>query len=127
MSTQGSLVVLLVSDLKRSQTYYQDVFGCEVTDFWVVRNELSGLGFKLIQADNHEQIVPNSTNEKVIWDAYTYVDDFDALDQLYKELSNNGATIATEPETSKFDWGFWKEFSVKDPDGYVIGIGAANK
>ncbi|HET7579264.1 MAG TPA: VOC family protein [Bacillales bacterium] len=127
VNTQGSLVVLLVSDMEKSQTFYQNVLGCEVTDFWVVRNGLTGLGFKLIQAGDPNDIQPNSKIGKVVWDAYTYVDDFEALDNLYKEFKTNGATVALEPEVSDFDWGSWKEFSIQDPDGYVIGFGAGKK
>lgn len=127
VKTQGSLAVLLVSELKKSEKYYQDVLGCEVADVWVIRNGLTGLGFKLIQAESPEDISPNSKPGKIIWDVYTYVDDFEALDNLYEEFNDNGATIAIEPKETNFDWGSWKEFSVQDPDGYVIGFGAGKK
>ncbi|BCG61615.1 VOC family protein [Paenibacillus sp. URB8-2] len=44
---ENSLTVLLVSDLEQSKSYYQNALGCEVTEWWAVRDDF-GLGFKLI-------------------------------------------------------------------------------
>ncbi|WP_286163807.1 hypothetical protein [Bacillus sp. AFS088145] len=46
---------------------------------------------------------------------------------LSDELKTNGAIIVTEPELSQFEWGVWKEFAVRDLDGYVIGFGTGHK
>ncbi|HET7656968.1 MAG TPA: hypothetical protein VFK37_01650 [Bacillales bacterium] len=81
----------------------------------------------MLQADSPDKIAPNSKNGKLVWDAYTYVDDFEALDKLYEELKRNGAAFAVKPEISEFDRGSWKEFSIQDPDGYVIGFGSGKK
>lgn len=119
---ESSLTVLLVSDLKKSKDYYQHALGCEVTEFWAVRDDF-GLGFKLIQAEDSNDVKPN----KGTWNTYAYVEDFSSLDALYDEFKSNGAIVDMEPEVSEFDWGAWKEFSIKDPDGYSIGFGAAKK
>ena len=122
-----SLTVLLVSDLEKSIAFYQDVLGCEVNDWWALRNDSLKLGFKLIQAKENQIISPNSSNNEVIWDAYSYADDFAALDQLHNEWKQKGAKIVQEPVVMEFDWGAWKEFAIQDPDGYVIAVGTANK
>ncbi|EFM12610.1 hypothetical protein PaecuDRAFT_0121 [Paenibacillus curdlanolyticus YK9] len=44
------------------------------------------------------------------------------LDALYDEFKANGALIVSEPQLTEHDWGVWKDFSVKDLDGYVITI-----
>ncbi|GIN84927.1 hypothetical protein J6TS2_13130 [Heyndrickxia sporothermodurans] len=119
---ENSLTVLLVSDLEKSKIYYQDVVGCEVTDFWAVRDDF-GLGFKLIQAEDINDIKPN----KGTWNTYAYVENFQSLDALYEEFISNGAIIDSEPIISEFEWGSWKEFSIKDLDGYSIGFGSAKK
>lgn len=47
---QFSVQVRLVSNLEQSKEFYATVLGCEVTDWWAVRDEFA-LGFKLIQAE----------------------------------------------------------------------------
>ncbi|WP_282942616.1 VOC family protein [Paenibacillus sp. RC67] len=119
---ENSLTVLLVSDLKRSKEYYQNALGCEVNDVWAIRDDF-GLGFKLIQAKDLQDVKPN----KDTWNTYAYVKDHDGLDVLYEELKANGANIIQEPVISEHDWGIWKEFSVSDLDGYLIGFGSGMK
>ncbi|MCK9862574.1 VOC family protein [Paenibacillus sp. ATY16] len=119
---ENSLTVLVVSNLANSQNYYAEALGCEVNDYWVIRDNF-GLGFKLIQAEDSKDVRPN----KGIWNTYAYVQTHQELDLLYAELKANGAIIEAEPVLSEHDWGVWKEFSVKDPDGYVIGFGSGNK
>ncbi|AHV99625.1 VOC family protein [Paenibacillus sabinae] len=119
---ESSLTVLLVSDLERSKSYYQNALGCETTEWWAVRDDF-GLGFKLIQADDPNDVRPNTGT----WNTYAYTESIAALDVLYEEFRANGAMIVEEPKVSEFDWGLWKEFSVKDPDGYVIGFGSGAK
>ncbi|WP_199621200.1 VOC family protein [Paenibacillus alkalitolerans] len=119
---ENSLTVLLVSDFEKSKSYYQNVLGCDVNEWWAVRDNF-GLGFKLIQADDPADVKPN----KNTWNTYAYVKTHKELDALYEEFKANGAFIAQEPELTEHDWGAWKEFSVKDPDGYVIGFGSGLK
>lgn len=55
----SSLKVLLVSDLEKSQIFYQDVLGCEVTEWWVIRDGFTGLALKLLQANAPDDVRPN--------------------------------------------------------------------
>lgn len=119
---ENSLTVLLVSDLEKSMKYYEGALGCEVNEHWAIRDNF-GLGFKLIQAKDIEDVRPN----KGTWNTYAYVKTHDELDVLYLELKTNGAIIDSEPKIIEFDWGSWKDFSVRDLDGYIIGFGSGNK
>ncbi|WP_088071823.1 VOC family protein [Gottfriedia luciferensis] len=119
---ESSLTVLLVSDFESSKKYYEECLGCEVNEYWAIRDDFR-LGFKLIQANNKEDVRPNNGT----WNTYAYVNNNEELDLLYKELKTNGAIIVSEPKLSEFDWGVWKEFSVRDLDGYVIGFGSGHK
>lgn len=119
---ENFLTVLLVSDLNKSKEYYQKALGCEVNDVWAIRDDF-GLGFKLIQAKDNQDVRPN----KDTWNTYAYVKDHEGLDALYEELKANRAVIAKEPVISEHDWGVWKEFSVSDLDGYLIGFGSGMK
>lgn len=119
---ENSLTVLLVSDLAKSMKYYEEALGCEVNEHWAIRDNF-GLGFKLIQAADSEDVRPN----RGTWNTYAYVRTHDELDALYAELKTNGAIIASEPAVTEHDWGTWKDFSVRDLDGYVIGFGSGSK
>ncbi|WP_312476613.1 VOC family protein [Neobacillus sp.] len=119
---ENSLTVLLVSELEKSKKYYEDVLGCEVNEHWAIRDDF-GLGFKLIQAKDLNDVRPN----KGTWNTYAYVNNHTELDALFDELKTNGAIIVSEPNLTEFDWGVWKEFSIRDLDGYVIGFGSGNK
>ncbi|TCZ80141.1 VOC family protein [Paenibacillus albiflavus] len=123
-----SVQVLLVSDLARSQNYYRDVLGCEVNDFWAVRDEFA-LGFKLMQANDPADVQPNKSGkgQLIPWDTYAYVDTHDELNQLIEQLKSNGAKFIQEPVAIDQGWGIWKEFAIEDPDGYAIGFGSGKK
>jgi lactoylglutathione lyase len=123
-----SVKVLLVSNLEKSKEFYLNVLGCEVTDWWAVRDDFA-LGFKLIQANHIEDVNPNKPgkNQNVSWDTYAYVETHNKLDELYKEFKEKGAQITQEPIISEADWGSWKEFAIKDPDNYVIAFGSGKK
>jgi len=122
-----SLTVLLVSNLEKSTAFYQDVLGCEVNEWWALRNDSLKLGFKLLQSRENQVITPNSSTNEVLCDAYAYADDFATLDELHNEWKQKGAKVVQEPVITEFDWGAWKEFAIQDPDGYVLGVGTAKK
>ncbi|MBB6675119.1 VOC family protein [Cohnella nanjingensis] len=123
-----SVQVRLVADLARAQAYYRDVLGCEVTDWWAVRDDFA-LGFKLMQADRPEDVSPNrpGKGQSVPWDTYAYVDTHSELDALYRTLAERGARIIQTPSVTEADWGVWKEFAIADPDGYAIAFGSGKK
>jgi lactoylglutathione lyase len=124
----SSLKVLLVSNLKVSMSFYKEVMGCEVTEWWAIRDGFSGLGIKLIQAGIKEDVRPNGiAGEKLrpIPDIYCYVENWNALDELYKEFKRKGAKVVIEPWIDQ-DGGPWKEFAVVDPDNYCIAFGGTN-
>jgi catechol 2,3-dioxygenase-like lactoylglutathione lyase family enzyme len=95
----SSLKVLLVSDLEESQKFYHDVLGCEVTDWWVIRDGFSGLALKLLQADSPDHVRPNkpAMGSNKSYDVYCYVENWTSLDQLYEEFTEKGVDIAIEP------------------------------
>lgn len=132
MSTKqihSSLAVLLVSDLQKSQHFYREVLGCEVTDWWVIRDGFTGLGIKLLQANAPEDVQPNkpAKGDKLpASDVYCYVENWAALDQLYEEFKRKGAPIIIEPWVDE-NAGPWKEFAINDPDNYIIAFGGTNE
>jgi lactoylglutathione lyase len=124
----SSLTVLLVSDLEKSKTYYQDILGCEVTEWWVIRDGFTGLGLKLLQANSPEDVRPNRSAKgytQLAPDVYCYVENWITLEELYVEFKEKGARIAIEPWIDE-EAGPWKEFTIVDPDNYCIAFGGTN-
>ncbi|GAA3412093.1 VOC family protein [Paenibacillus hodogayensis] len=123
----SSLTVLLVSDTAKSQAYYRDVLGFDVTDWWAERDGLNGLALKLLQAASPEDVRPKAAakGSSVGVDIYAYVDTWAKLESLYKEFKEKGAFLAQDIVTYP-DGGPWKEFIVRDPDGYGIAIGGVD-
>ncbi|MBY0148731.1 VOC family protein [Neobacillus niacini] len=125
----SSLKVLLVSDLEKSKQYYRNVLGCEVTDWWVIREGFTGLGIKLLQANSTEDVRPNRLEKgfsQPAPDIYCYVENWAALDELYMEFKEKAATFVIEPWIDE-EAGPWKEFAISDPDNYCIAFGGTNK
>ncbi|MCM3662943.1 VOC family protein [Mesobacillus subterraneus] len=123
----SSLKVLLVTDIERAKVFYSDVLGCEVTDWWVIRDDFTGLAIKLLQANDPKDVKPNPPAKGVEhgFDVYCYVEDWQSLDELYLEFKEKGAAIAIEPWVDENN-GPWKEFAVKDVDGYCIAFGGTD-
>lgn len=125
----SSLKVLLVSNLEKSKQYYRNVLGCEVTDWWVIRDGFTGLGIKLLQANSPEDVRPNSFSKgssQPVPDIYCYVENWAALDDLYIEFKEKAAIFVIEPWIDE-EVGPWKEFAIFDPDNYCIAFGGTNK
>lgn len=124
----SSLTVLLVSNLEKSKQYYREVLGCEVTEWWVIRDGFTGLGIKLLQATSPEDVRPNRSARGYTHtapDVYCYVENWTVLDELYAEFKEKGATVVIEPWIDE-EAGPWKEFAILDPDNYCIAFGGTN-
>ncbi|QHT58768.1 VOC family protein [Paenibacillus lycopersici] len=129
-----ALQVRLVSDYERAQAYYSNVLGFTV-DEWG-HTEREGVGFILQQAANAEDVRPNAhpsprhyphgwTGPPSGWDTYAYSDS-NGVQALYDEFKASGAIIAYEPVIEDMGSMKWKEFAVKDPDGYVLVFGGGD-
>ena len=123
----SSLKVLMVADLEKSKKFYKEMLGCEVTDWWVLKDGFNGLALKLLQADSPADVQPNkpAKGAKVGFDIYCYVEDWQSLDELHDEFTEKGVSIAVEPWIDPKN-GPWKEFAVKDIDGYCIAFGGTD-
>lgn len=87
--------------------YYEEALGCEVNEHWAIRDKF-GLGFKLVQTKDMEDVRPN----KGTWNTQAYVKTHNELDVLYHEIKTNGAIIVSEPKITEYEWGSSKDFSV---------------
>jgi lactoylglutathione lyase len=124
---QSSLKVLLVADLEKSKKFYREILGCEVTEWWAIRDGFTGLALKLLQANSPEDVRPNKAakNSSLAIDVYCYVENWTALDALFEEFMMKGAQLAQEPWIDEHA-GPWKEFAIKDIDNYCIAFGGTD-
>ncbi|MFB3162247.1 VOC family protein [Neobacillus sp. 179-J 1A1 HS] len=123
----SSLKVILVSNSEKSKQYYREVLGCEVTEWWVIRDWFTGLDIKLLQSNSPEDVQPNRSARgytQTAPDVYCYVENWTALDELYVELKEKGARMVIEPWINEA--GPWKGFAILDPDNYCIAFGGTN-
>lgn len=120
----SSLTVLMVSDLAKAQTFYREVLGFNVTDWWVERGGLEGVALKLFQAAEPSDVKPNPrpSGGGYAVDIQVYTDTWAQLDALCEEFRSKSAVIAVEPFIIP-EGGPWKEFVVKDLDGYHLAFG----
>lgn len=123
----SSLKVLIVSDLEGSKSFYREMLGCEVTDWWVLRDGFTGLAIKLLEGKDPKDVMPNppATGMEHGIDLYCYTEDWQALDELYQEFKEKGVRIAIEPWIDEHN-GPWKEFAILDPDGYCLAFGGTD-
>ncbi|MDR0271243.1 sigma-70 family RNA polymerase sigma factor [Paenibacillus sp.] len=131
---KNALQVRLVSNLIDAKKYYQEVLGFTVDDWGHV--ERDGVGFLLQQAAGPGDVRPNNKPAKnsypqdwpgppTSWDTYAY-SDYEGVQSLYEEFVSRGAKIAYAPQIEDMGDKKWKEFAVKDLDGYVIVFGGGN-
>ncbi|MGE8207038.1 VOC family protein [Heyndrickxia sp. NPDC080065] len=118
------LQVRLVSDFNKSKMYYQNTLGFNVDD-WGHEERGNNLSFILQQAKNPVDVRPNAKPDNVQrdgknigWDSYFY-SNFKGVGKLYEEYKSKGAIFAYGPIIETIGNKQWKEFAVKDVDGYV--------
>ena len=111
----------LVPDVPTACAYYQDVLGfqCDYAagdppEFAIYSRSGSAIMFR--HASDPSLICPNE-KQGGTWDVFYWVE---AVDALYQELKGRGATFAYLPIIQPYGM---KEFAVRDPNGYVLGLG----
>ncbi|HWI48827.1 MAG TPA: VOC family protein [Rummeliibacillus sp.] len=118
MHLMSSVSVLLVSDIELSKLFYRTVLSCEDIDGILFREDC-GLSIKLVQAEKIEDVKPNRN----LWNVFSYVENEERLDSLFKEAKLHGALFAYYPKESVIEGERLREFAIRDLDGYLIGFG----
>jgi len=126
--------VRLVADLQKSKEYYQNALGCNVDGWGHTERKDPDMGFILQQAAHPEDVRPNKRAMRIDypnnwegpptgWDSYAY-EDWETIDMLFEQFRGAGAIIHYEMVHEDQGDMLWKEFAIRDLDGYVIVIGA---
>jgi len=110
-----------VADVKRTASYYKDVFGFTVeyiagepAQFAIVSRD--GLAIMLRLVQDPKKITPNE-RQGGTWDAFFWVR---GVQTLCDAMKTKGAEIVYGP--IKQEYGIL-EFAVRDRDGHVLGFG----
>jgi len=118
----ASAPVLLVRDVVASANYFRDSVGFAYDqfyghppDFCIARRD--GHYLMLAQATDPSDIKPYWKMRDMLWNAYFWVDDADAL---YEEMKSAGAKMDYGPCTQPYGV---REFGIQDLDGHDIGFG----
>ena len=126
--------VRLVTDLEKSKTYCKHALGCQVDGWGHAERKNPDMGFILQQAEYPEDVRPNKKARGLSypknwdgppsgWDSYAYTN-WDRIDALLEQFQRTGAIIHYEMKHEDQGDMLWKEFAIRDLDGYVIVIGA---
>jgi uncharacterized glyoxalase superfamily protein PhnB len=115
-----------VSDVGRSLAWYRDVLGFVVGDRWESDGKLAGVEMVagsvtfMLGQDDWKKGRDRGKGEGF----RIYCNTVQDVDALAKRIKAHGGTLAQEPADQP--WGS-RDFSVVDPDGFRITIGADKK
>jgi uncharacterized glyoxalase superfamily protein PhnB len=126
MASQVTSVFMYVDDVLRSLEFYNEVVGAEVAQIHAER-EGAPISLAILKIGAFSLMLhPRDPNATEFADTrpgvgihlQLRVDDIDAF---YQRCLDEGAILAVSGEPADQEWG-WREFALKDPDGYVWSI-----
>jgi uncharacterized glyoxalase superfamily protein PhnB len=115
-----------VNDLIRSLAWYQDLLGCAVDERWEQDRKLMGVSLKagdvtlMIGQDDWKK----GRNRKKGEGFSLYCTTTRDVDALARGIKARGGKLDSEPKDQP--WGS-RDFTLTDPDGFKITIGAENR
>ncbi len=126
MAAQVTSVFIYVNDVVKSLEFYSEVVGATVAQ---IHSEREGgpislailrIGHFSLMLHPQEPHASEFTNTRVGVGMHLQlrVDDIDAFHQ---HCLDEGAMLSVSGEPTDQSWG-WREFALKDPDGYVWSI-----
>jgi uncharacterized glyoxalase superfamily protein PhnB len=126
MLAQVTSAFLYVDDVQRSLEFYHEVVGAEVRQIHAEQQggpitlailRIGNFGLMLHPQEPH---AAEFANQKVGLGLHLQlrVDDVDAF---YQHCLEQGAILSVSGEPVDQSWG-WREFALRDPDGYVWSI-----
>ena len=126
MGLQVTSVFMYVKDMRKSLEFYNEIVGAEITQ---IHAESEGAPISLVilklgtftvmlhpQEPHGEEF--NDARVGVGMHLQLRVDDVDAF---YSHCLDEGAILSVSGEPTDQSWG-WREFALKDPDGFVWSI-----
>jgi uncharacterized glyoxalase superfamily protein PhnB len=113
----NSWCVLAVRNLLVSTAYYVDVLG-------FTKESIHAEGWSFLTRDKFRVMLGECSDEKPASElgnhSYFAYWNVDAIDEFYREISNRGALVTSQPMNKP--WGL-REFTLTTPDGHRITCG----
>ena len=126
MAAQVTSVFMYVNDVARSMDFYHEIVGAQVAQIHAEREgapislailRIGGFTLMLHPRDAHAAEF-SGMRVGIGIHLQLRVDDIDAF---YQHCLDEGAMLSVSGEPADQSWG-WREFALKDPDGYVWSI-----
>ncbi len=117
-----------VNDVEKSLAWYRDVLGFAVEERWEREGKLAGVQLRaghvtfMLGQDDWKKGRDRKKGEG--FRTYILCTTTRDVDALAKRIESHGATLDQEPRDQP--WGM-RDFSLTDPDGFKITIGAETK
>jgi len=126
MAAEVTSVFLYVDDVLKSLEFYNEVVGAEILQVHAEEEnapislailKIGSFSLMLHPREDHEDEFAD-TRPGIGIHLQLKVDDIDAF---YQHCMDEGAMLSISNEPVDQEWG-WREFALKDPDGYVWSI-----
>lgn len=126
MAAQVTSVFMYVQNVLKSLDFYHDVVGAEIAQIHAER-EGAPVSLAILRVGNFTIMLhPQEPHADDFADARVGVGmhlqlRVDDVDAFYRHCIEQGAILSVSDEPTDQSWG-WREFALKDPDGYVWSI-----
>lgn len=126
MAATVTSVFLYVKDVRRSLEFYNEVVGAEVVQVHA-EHENAPYSLAILRLGGFTLMIhPQEPHAEEFADARLGVGihlqlQVDNVDEFYQHCLDEGAILSVSGEPSDQDWG-WREFALRDPDGFVWSI-----
>ena len=126
MAATVTSVFLYVKDVRRSLEFYNEVVGAEVVQVHA-EHEGAPLSLAILRLDDFTLMIhPQEAHAEEFADTRLGVGihlqiQVDDVDAFYQHCMDEGAILSLSGEPTDQPWG-WREFALRDPDGFVWSI-----
>jgi uncharacterized glyoxalase superfamily protein PhnB len=126
MAAQVTSVFLYVDDIQKSLEFYNEIMGAEIAQLHAEHEggpltlailRIGGFSMMLHPQEEHAQEFANTKPGLGIHIQIRV----DNVDNFHQHCLEEGAMLAVLGEPVDQPWG-WREFALKDPDGYIWSI-----
>ena len=126
MPTMVTSVFLYVKDVRKSLEFYNEVVNAEVVQVHA-EHENGPYSLAILRLGNFTLMIhPQEPHADEFTDTRLGVGihlqiQVDDVDAFYQYCLDQGAILSVSGEPTDQEWG-WREFALRDPDGYVWSI-----
>jgi uncharacterized glyoxalase superfamily protein PhnB len=126
MEARVTSAFLYVKDVRRSLEFYNEVVGADVIEVHA-ENETAPLSLAILRIGQFTLMLhPQEPHAEEFADTRMGVGihlqlQVPNVDEFYQHCLDEGAILGVSGEPTDQNWG-WREFALRDPDGYVWSI-----